>query len=184
MPTIEKFTRSTVVPYGNENAVASFYQWLQRLFDHDEGYTVVLDKELTSPDNRQQLPFPCIVINQIDTTDNSRGFFGGEKDQNTVLFYIYCMVNKNDREFGTIRLLRRMKDQVVFALKHAGRFNDLDGDISIAPIVMRDFSQTPPADLGVTLVPSPNLMQHFSEDTEILEYEVMVSCIYKENSNT
>ncbi len=183
MAVITKFTRDHVLPYGNENAVASFYKWLKDLFDHDKGYTVVLDKELTSPSTRQQLPFPCIVVNQIDTTDSGRGFFGGERDENVVLFYVYCMVNKTDPNFGTIRLLRRMKDQVVFAVKRAGQFDADHDDLVIPAIVMYDFSQSPIRELSSTLNLSNNIMQHFTEDAEILEYELMLNFAYKECSN-
>jgi hypothetical protein len=183
MPVISKFTRDLILPYGNENAVASFYKWLRDLFDHESGYTVVLDKELTSPETRQQLPYPCLVVNQIDTTDNGRGYFAGEMDENTVLFYVYCMVNKSNREFGTTRLLRRMKDQVVFAVKQAGRFSEQHNDVVIPPIALYNFGQKPPVDLDSTLVLSTNVMQHFSEDGEILEYELMLNFTYKEHLN-
>jgi len=180
---INKFTRDLVLPYGNENAVASFYKWLKDLFDHDKGYTVVLDKELTTPESRQQLPYPCLVVNQIDTTDSGKGYFGGDRDENVVLFYVYCMVNKTNQEFGTTRLLRRMKDQVVFAVKRAGQFCDAHGDVVIPPIVLYDFSKKPIVALESTLCLSNSVMQHFTEDVEILEYELMLNFTYKEHSN-
>jgi hypothetical protein len=172
-----------VMPYGNENAAASFYKWLKELFDHPDGYTVVLDKELTSPESRQELPFPCLIVNQIDTTDGGRGFMGGEKDQNNVLFYVYCMVNKQTPNFGTPRLLRRMKDQLVFAIKRAGVFCEERDDVYIPPIVLYDFSKKPPQELGATLRLNTGIMQHYTEDGEILEYELMLSFVYHEENN-
>lgn len=176
MAVINKIKRDLYLPYSNENAAASFCRWIQNLFDHPEGYTVVLDQELRDPANRQLLPFPCLVVNQVDTSDPGRGFLGAGADQNSCLFYVYCMVHKNAA--GSIRLLRRMKDQVVFALKRAGVFDDAAGDVVIPPIALLDFSTTPPGVLNSTLVMNNNIVQHFSDEDEIAQYELTVSLNY------
>lgn len=174
--------RTDVFPYSNENATGSFYNWAKSLFDHALGYTVVFDKELTSPEDRQEIPMPCILINQIDTTDPSKGFMGGERDENSVLYYIYCMVNKMDTDFGTPRLVRRMKDQFIYALKHAGIYSDASHDILIPPIQMYDYSKTPEVALNSHLSINSSIMQHLIEETEILKYELMVSFKYIEET--
>jgi hypothetical protein len=178
MPIFTKFSRDQVLPISNENAAASFYKWMQDLFDHPEGYTVVLDQELRSPENRQALPFPCLVLNQTDTSDPGRGFMNSEADQNSCLFYIYCLVHKGSSDFGSVRLLRRMKDQVVFALKRAGIYDQEAEDLVVPPIIMWDFSQRPPVELPATLSMNNNIVQHFTDEDEIMQYELLVSFRY------
>ena len=172
-----------VLPYGNENACASFYKWAKSLFEHVNGYSVVYDKELTSPANRQELPFPCIVINQVDTTDPSKGFVGSTNDQNACLFYVYCMVNKSNPEFGNFRSVRRMKDQFVFALKKAGVYDDEKADVIVPPIVLFNFATNPISELDSTLTLNSSIMQHVTEDNEVIEYELMFGLNYLEKSN-
>jgi len=183
MPLFNTITRTTVFPFSSENAVASFYKWISDLFDHPQGYTVVFDRELDDPSARQQLPMPCIVVNQTDTTDPTRGFFQGERDKNSVLFYIYCMVSKTSANTGTPRLLRRMKDQVSFCLKKAGVVDESTGNLVVAPIIIYDFSKNPVADTDSTLSLKTGIMQHFSVEGEILEYELMANLEYIEGKN-
>lgn len=178
MAIFNKIGRSMVLPYGNENAAASFYEWLRGLFDHAGGYTVVLDQELREPTNRQNLPFPCLAINQVDTSDPGQGFLGSNADQNSCLFYIHCLIHTGDPEVGSIRLLRRMKDQVVFALKRAGIFDEEAQDVVVPPIVLLDFRTVPPTQLNSTLTLNNNIVQHFVEEDEIVEFELLVSFRY------
>ena len=171
MAVFDKIKKDKVFLYGSENAVASFYKWLSDLFDHPEGYSLILDAELNDPEARRTLPFPCIVLTQIDTTDNATGFIGLERDRNNCLFKISCLTN---RALGGIRLLRRMKDQIIFALKRAGIYSEVDNDLIIKPISILDFTENPPTELETTLTLSNNITQHFVDDGDVMEYELMV----------
>lgn len=178
MAVIERMNRNQIFPQSNENAVASFYRWLQNMFDHPAGYTVLIDKELASPQNRQGLPTPCLAAVQMDTSEPGKGFMNGDTDQNSCLFYVYCLVNKDDTNFNSARTLRRMKDQVVFAVKKAGLFDEAAGDVVTPPIALLDFSKSPPEDTGMTLVLNNNIVQHFTEDSDFIQYELVLSFRY------
>lgn len=178
MTIFPKINRTTIFTYGNENAAASFCKWLENLFDHKDGYTVIFDKELSDPESKQLLPTPCLVVNQIDTTNSGLGFMGADKDSNNCLFTVKCIIDKTNEDFGSIRLLRRMKDQVVFAIKKAGVWdNDLD-DLVVEPIKMLDFSKSPAVELASTLTLSGNISQHFLDDGQFVEYELMLTLNY------
>lgn len=178
-----KFTRITkdhVFPYSSENAAASFYAWLISLFRHDNGYEIVFDQEIANPEVRMQLPFPCFVVNQIDTTDPNNGYFGGEIDRNNVAFYVYCYANRS--QHGTPRLVRRMKDQLLFALKNAGKWSDSDNDVIIPPINMKNFALSGNPELESALTLANSVLQNFTEDGEILRYELMLILNYVERN--
>lgn len=179
MPVFNKISRNHVFLQGNENAAASFYYWLQQLFDHPDGYSVVIDKELSSPSNRQGLPTPCIAVNQLDTSDPGRGFMNADADQNGCLFYVYCLVDKNwQGDVSSSRLLRRMKDQVVFAVKRAGMFDEASGDIVVPPIALLNFAHNPPQDTSSTLLLNNNIVQHYTDDGDFIQYELVLSFRY------
>lgn len=178
MAVFNRFRKDLILPYSNENAAASFYGWIRDLFDHPDGYSVVYDQELLTPSNRQNLPLPSIVVNQIDTSEPGRGFMGTEADQNSCLFYLYCLVAKGDERFGSIRLLRRMKDQLVFALKRAGMLDESSGDVIVPPMIMRNYAHKPPTELDSTLVLNGGIQQHLTEEGDILQYELLVSLRY------
>lgn len=178
MAVFERVTRGMIFPQSNENAVASFYRWLQTLFDHSDGYTVVIDKELSSPQDRQGLPAPCIVATQMDTTEPGQGFIGANTDHNSCLFYVYCLVSKETPGFNSARLLRRMKDQVVFCVKRAGLFDEAAGDVVVPAIALLDFSQNTPVDTGSTLVLSSSIVQHYTEDSDFIQFELVLSFKY------
>ncbi len=178
MTIFNKISRDTVFIYGNENAAASFCKWVEDLFNHSEGYTVVFDKELSNPEAKQLLPTPCIAINQIDTTDTGQGFIGGDKDRNVCMFTINCIVNRADEDFGSIRLLRRMKDQLMFALKKAGIWDHETEELVVEPIKLLDFSKSPAVELNSTLTLAGSISQHFVDDGQLLEYELLVTLNY------
>lgn len=186
MAVYNKIRADLILPYSNENAAASFYRWLNELFNHDAGYSVVFDQELRSPGARRGLPLPCLAVTQLDTTDPSRGFVGALADQNTCLFYVYCIVAKGNTAGGVsdVRLLRRMKDHVVFALKRAGIFDDDNDDVVVPPITLFDFSKKPIVPLNSTLTLNSGIVQHYTEEDDILQYELLVSFRYMVDGKT
>lgn len=178
MSLIPKMTADKVLPYSSENAAASFYRWFGNLFDHAEGYSVLYDEAITDPRNRQELPFPCYALTQVDTSDPSSGFMDGQRDRNIVSFYINCYHNRLTQ--GSPRLLRRMKDQAVFCVKNAGRKLEGESEVVIEGIRLYDFSKTPIQPLRSALTLSGPIIQHFLGDGEVLEYELMCNFVYFE----
>lgn len=178
MSLIDRMTVEKVLPYSSENAAASFYYWFKNLFDHSVGYSVIYDEKITDPDNRQELPFPCFALTQVDTSDPSTGYMGGQRDRNIVSFYINCYHNRLLE--GSPRLLRRMKDQVVFCVKNAGRQVEGRNEVIVEGIRLFDFSKSPIQPLRSALTLSGPVIQHYLGDGEVLEYELMCNFVYFE----
>ena len=170
-------TNDMTFPFGEEHAVASFHLWMKKLFDHEEGYPITFDKD-NDELVRSLVHFPSINIQQIDAQDLVTSFIGGKANKAKLLFYIYFVTHL--QHGGSRRLLRRGRDQIMFALKMAG-VQDAAGQFVVDPIYLYNFSTTPPTKQpkGALSVES-GIQQRFIQDGECLSQELMVSLCYIE----
>ena len=60
MATYDKVAIDQIFPYGEENAVASFYKWVKDLFG--DAYEIHQDKDGVEFSIRTLTKFPCIVV--------------------------------------------------------------------------------------------------------------------------
>ena len=179
MALFNKINASQTYPYGEENAVGSFYLWLTKLFKHPKGYSIFFDKDKQEFSNRQLETFPNLTVQEIDTLDLTETYIGGKANKASVLFYIY--VNHHLKYKGTRQLLRRGRDQIMFALKMAGIIDPTTKDFYIDPIYFYDFSNPDsPTKLNTVLTVKPGIQQRFIQDGELLQFELMVTLTYME----
>lgn len=177
--TIYQHIHSTdTFTWGEEHTVASFHKWIKGLFDHDKGYPVVFDADNKEFCSRQNVTFPNINVQQIDTQDLTGQFIGGKANKATLLFYIYF--NHHLAQGGSRRLVRRGRDQISFALKMAGIMNKAGTDFVVEPIYIYDFSKSPPVKTNYALTVASGIQQRFTQDVDILQEEMMVSLTYVE----
>ena len=174
-----KMTNDMILPYGEENAVASFYKWLKDLFDHANGYPVYFDQDGDEFSNRSLTKFPHIKVQQIDTQDLTQTFIGGQANHTELLFYVYF--NHSLKEKGSRRLLRRGRDQLSYALKMAGISKKGTDDLYVPPIYLWDFAQPTPVKTGTCLTVRGGIQQRFTQENEILTGELMVTLRYMED---
>ena len=173
-PTI---SNNLIVPYGEENAVASFHLWITTIFGHDDGYPIYFDKDSAEFQNRELVKFPNINVQQIDTQDNVTGYIGGKSNKAGLLFYVYF--NHHMQKGGTRRLLRRGRDQISYALKMAGNC-DKSGNFYVNPIYFYDLSTGTPQRLNAVITVGSGIQQRFIQDADLLQYEFMVPLSYLE----
>jgi len=166
-----------VLKHGEENAVASFYQWMSTMFKHSKGYEVLFDKDGLDFEHRKHTNFPCIVVQQLDTVDEASRFIGGKANMAKLMFYIY--IHHHAKHGGTRRTLRRSRDQVSFALRYAGIQNQAE-EFVVDPIYIWDYSVTPATKTGGVLTVEKGIQQRFIQDGDLISYEFMVSLDYVE----
>lgn len=176
MATHDRVTKDMIAPYGEENAVASFYKWMKDMFEPD--LPVYYDKDGSEFSVRNLAKFPSILVQQIDTQDLTTTFIGGKHNLTNLLFYIYF--NHSLKNSGSRRLLRRGRDQISTALKLAG-VCPAGSDIPVyPPIYLWDFSKKPIARLSGCLTLKGGIQQRFIQEDDILQHELMCTFQYCE----
>lgn len=175
MSIYDKLPSSTVITYGEENGVASFYKWFKDRFDHPTGYPIFFDKDNQQFSARKLAVFPSIVINQMDMIDDLSPFIGNRHNMVNLLFYVYF--NHHMEKGGTRRLLRRGRDQIAHMLRMAGVTNS-SNTLVVPPIQMYDFSTTPATSLSSCISVDKGMQQRFIQDEEFLSYEFIIRLKY------
>ncbi len=180
MAVYDKIYADLIFPYGEENAVASFYKWMNAVFG--DTYAVFFDHDGTEFTTKKLTKFPSITVQQIDTQDMVTSYIGGKNNHMQMLFYIYF--NHSLKSGGTRRLLRRGRDQIMTALKLAGVQPKGATDIIFPPIELWDFSKSPIASLGGYMTVNSGVQQRFIQEDDVLQQELMVSLSYMERLYT
>lgn len=176
MATYDKVAIDQIFPYGEENAVASFYKWVKDLFG--DAYEIHQDKDGVEFSIRTLTKFPCIVVQQIDTQDLTTSFIGGKNNYTKLLFYIYF--NHSLKNGGSRRLLRRGRDQISTALKLAGVCPPGSSTPVFPPIQMWNFNVKPIVKLNTCLMVDSGIQQRFIQEDDTLQQELMVTLKYLE----
>lgn len=176
MAVYDKITKDMIFPYGEENAVASFYKWMQDVFG--DTYSVFFDKDGQEFSVRTLTKFPCIVVQQIDTQDLTTSFIGGKHNYTKLLFYVYF--NHSLKNGGSRRLVRRGRDQISSALKLAGVCAPGQTTPMFPPMYLWNFSTKPIAQLGGCLTLDAGIQQRFVQEDDTLQQELMVTLKFLE----
>jgi|GEM_PF-6037944 len=191
-------------PSGKQSTITSFNKWLIEQLPEGEvhpgmGTTLSVGKTfwflfgypLTA------LMFPSITISEVGlfnpgetaigrilgTDPNTGDPIKGTKQQ--TLMEINCWAKDTAEVANAEKIVRDLRDQVVYALMNAGDFDESADDFVVPPILLKDHSQAMPPTVGVIYFDkNPNsITERFivdAVDANIKRYRLLVRVFWYE----